>query len=128
MSSRAMTNGLDELVQAIKDAMHRHQAGDMLALESNLLRVSLRQAEELLEADRRQNGPRAPLELAERKCGEIGRLIGSQLPPGWGFALIIADFQETGGNMTYLSNCQRDGMVKLMRECAEKIERGDPER
>lgn len=50
---------------------------------------------------------------------EIGRLIGSQLPPGWGFALLVFTFGG-GGTMTYISNAQRADMVKAMQEFIAK--------
>lgn len=75
----------------------------------------------------------APLETAEVKCRRIGELIGKDMPKGWGFMLILAshgsgvdDGGREIGRMTYISNCQREGMIGMMREMIEKFERREP--
>ena len=61
---------------------------------------------------------RATLEEAERKTAEIGRIIGDQMPKGWGFALLVFSFGEDGF-MNWISNTRRADMVKALRECAD---------
>lgn len=54
---------------------------------------------------------------------DIGHLIGGACPPGWGFALFMFDFGE-GANRTisYISNADRESMVKTLREFLGKLE------
>ena len=67
-----------------------------------------------------------PLEHAEMHCRKIGRQLGDQMPSGWGFALLLFSFNEPT-ETTYISNCERESMVKALRELCDKLERGDPE-
>lgn len=57
----------------------------------------------------------------EKACSKMGKVVGSCMPDGVGFALIFTDFGDSG-SMAYVSNAQREGMVKLFREVADKIE------
>jgi hypothetical protein len=68
---------------------------------------------------------RAPLETAEVVARKIGESIGSVLPPGWCFALILASIGE-GGYTTWISSIKREGTIRLLREMADKLERGEP--
>lgn len=68
---------------------------------------------------------RATLEEAERKCRDIARRIKAEMPPGWGFTVILNSFGENG-LMTYLSSCAREDMIKALREMADKLERREP--
>jgi len=63
----------------------------------------------------------ASLLILEAKARSVGKVIGDSLPPGVGFALLMFDFGE-GGQMTYVSNAQRDDMVRALRECADTVE------
>lgn len=63
----------------------------------------------------------APLADAEAIARDIGKLIGSQMPPGWGYCLILFTFGE-GGHMTYISNANRDDVVATLKELAGKME------
>lgn len=54
-------------------------------------------------------------EDVRRTMNDLGRSIGKALPPGWGFGLFIFTYGE-GGTMTWLSNAQRDDMVKALQE------------
>lgn len=56
----------------------------------------------------------------EKKLREIGRTIGEQMPPGFGFALLIFSFQP--GSMFYISSSERDSMIAAMREFIAKHE------
>jgi hypothetical protein len=71
-----------------------------------------------------QKPDRATLEQAEVKAWKIGRLIGGQMPKGWGFTLILSSYGEKGF-LTYISNIQRDGMIKTLRETADQLESGE---
>lgn len=54
---------------------------------------------------------------------DIGERIGHALPPGWGFALLIFTFNKTegeDGTMTYISNAQRDDMLRAFQEFLQK--------
>lgn len=64
---------------------------------------------------------RAPLEAAERRAQELGRMLKEGMPEGWGFVLVLASFGEAGYS-TYVSNLDRGGAASLMRELAGKIE------
>ena len=69
---------------------------------------------------------REPLEKTENTLRRIGQLIGSQCPPGFGFATIFFTFE--GGNQgvaSYISNGRREDMIKALRECAFKLEMGE---
>lgn len=69
---------------------------------------------------------RATLEEAERKCREIGHIIGAQMPKGWGFTLLLSSFGENGFT-TYISSCKREDMIKALFEMGFKLENGDKE-
>ena len=69
---------------------------------------------------------REPLEKAEIKAREIGKIIKSQMPDGFGFTLVLYSYGENGV-MTYLSSGQREDCIKMLRECADKIENNEKE-
>jgi hypothetical protein len=66
----------------------------------------------------------------EEMCRELGGLIDTILErgglAGTGFALLLFDFGEEGrpGWMTYLSNAEREDMLREMREFLERHEAG----
>ena len=53
---------------------------------------------------------------------DIGKLIGSSLPYGYGFALEICSFGEKG-NIFYISNIKREDLIRSIREWANKLEK-----
>jgi hypothetical protein len=55
----------------------------------------------------------------EEMLNDIGRVIGAQMPPGWGFSLLIASHGE-GGGVFYISNLNRDDMIATMQEFIAK--------
>lgn len=69
---------------------------------------------------------RSPLESAEITCRDIARVIKKAMPKHWGFVLILAS-HGNDGFMTYLSDCERDCMIKMLREMAYKLETNDKE-
>jgi hypothetical protein len=54
----------------------------------------------------------------EQALRELGRTIGSQTPEGYGFALLMFSFE--GHEMFYISNAQREDMIKAMLEFVER--------
>ena len=52
---------------------------------------------------------------AERALREIGDKLKGSVPPGFGFGLFIFEFGEHG-SMFWLSNAQRQDMIKALRE------------
>ena len=63
----------------------------------------------------------------ERKLYSIGRMIGDDMPEGWGFLLMIASYGE-GGSTFYLSSMQRDSTIKMLEEflARERAKSSDP--
>ena len=59
-------------------------------------------------------------EDAEKMLNEIGALLRSACPPGYGFSLLIFSFGE-GGNLFYTSNAQREDMIRAMQEFIAKF-------
>jgi hypothetical protein len=47
---------------------------------------------------------------------ELGGRIGSQLPGGWGFTLLLFQFGGPGGSLFYIANAQREDVIATMRE------------
>lgn len=60
------------------------------------------------------------LQGLEEKAREIGRKIGSAMPPSAGFALFLFDVRP-GGWSTFLSDCERHSMTEALLEHLEKI-------
>jgi uncharacterized protein (DUF779 family) len=56
----------------------------------------------------------------EGKLKGIGGIIGKTLPKGWGFTLLIFDYNTTKGSMFYISNGQRKDVIKAMIEFISK--------
>ena len=69
---------------------------------------------------------REPLEKAEITARKIGKVISKSMPKGWGFVVALFSYGDNGLT-TYLSNCEREGIIKAMREIADKIENNEPE-
>jgi hypothetical protein len=46
---------------------------------------------------------------------DLGRIISSQLPAGWGFTLLLFTFGP-GGTLSYISNADRSDMLLTMKE------------
>ena len=59
-------------------------------------------------------------EPAEKMLKEIGQILRSACPEGYGFSLLIFSFGE-GGNMFYTSNAQREDMIRAMQEFIQKF-------
>lgn len=59
---------------------------------------------------------------AEAAAQRAAQIIGSRLPPGYGFALLVFSFGP-GGFLTHVSNANRADMAKALRETADVLER-----
>jgi hypothetical protein len=59
------------------------------------------------------------LERIEGRAREIGKLIGNQMPEGYGFLLTI--FRFNGPEFTWISNAEREDMVRSLREFLHKL-------
>lgn len=64
---------------------------------------------------------RATLEEVERKMQKIGAMVKAETPAGWGFAVLCFSFGENGF-MNWVSNAERDDMIKALREMAARME------
>ena len=60
-------------------------------------------------------------EKLERTCADMAKVIGKCLPDGVAFAFMLADFGDKG-NTAYCSNAEREDMIRLLRETANRIE------
>ena len=52
----------------------------------------------------------------------IGALIGSVLPPEYGFALLVFGMGESKGRMNYISNARREDMIASLHELLARFE------
>ena len=57
-------------------------------------------------------------EEAERVLHNVGAMLGTIMPPGFGFALELFTFGE-GGSLFYTSNARREDMIRMLREMIE---------
>jgi hypothetical protein len=56
----------------------------------------------------------------EEKLRALWARLAPMLPPGIGVALFLFDFGDTGG-LAYVSNAQRDDMVRVIEEWLAKV-------
>ncbi len=66
-------------------------------------------------------------EEVQAKLRELGRIIGGQMPEGWGFTLLMFDYGEKTGlpghdAVFYLSSADRGDMITAMKEFIKKQE------
>lgn len=60
-------------------------------------------------------------ELVKSKMQRIARKVDEELPSGYGFAVLVFNFGEGKDNeMMYVSNAERQDIVKAMEEWIEK--------
>lgn len=59
-------------------------------------------------------------EEAERIINDIGNLLRRAMPPGWGFALLMVEFNKAEGGTFYTSNCDRNDVCNMMREFMQR--------
>ena len=65
-----------------------------------------------------QEGARLALEAA---CSKLANTIAECVPDGVAFVFMLTDFGEKG-NAAYCSNAEREDMIALLRETANRIE------
>jgi len=58
----------------------------------------------------------------EEKAREIGKKIHSALPEGWGFVLLVVEF-DPGKQASYISDCSRACTIHALREVADRLEK-----
>jgi len=58
----------------------------------------------------------------ENKMQEIARYVEKQLLPGWGFVVLAFQFGNAKGRMNYVSNAERESVVKAMKEFIGKTD------
>lgn len=68
--------------------------------------------------------PSERLRKVEADARGIAQVIGSRVPPGWGFALMFFEFGPSGQS-TWISNAKRADAVKMLRELADRLERDE---
>lgn len=56
----------------------------------------------------------------EQKLRGIAGVIAETLPEGWGFTLLIHDFNKADGSLFYMSNGQRGDVIKTMQEFIDR--------
>jgi hypothetical protein len=73
--------------------------------------------------------PKDPRQVVmEAICQNVGRQIASELEdtttgPAMGFILLVFDFGDHSDKFTaYMSNAQREGQIKILREHLAKLE------
>lgn len=52
----------------------------------------------------------------------LGRTIGTNLPKGWGFTLLLFSFGDDGATF-YISNASRDTMIPALQEFVDEQKR-----
>jgi hypothetical protein len=62
---------------------------------------------------------------AEKALREVGGILKEQMPPGYGFMLMIFEYGEKGA-MFYLSSAVRADMIETLKEFIKKLEGGPP--
>ena len=62
-----------------------------------------------------------PLEDLEQGGRELAETIQGALPPEVGFLLCLFDFGD-GGNLTWLTNAEREDMIVTLKELIGKLE------
>lgn len=68
-----------------------------------------------------ERGKPNSLAEAEAKAREIAAYLKEQAPKGWGFICILAE-TNGGQGLTYISDCQRQDIIKMLRSTAEVLE------
>lgn len=59
-----------------------------------------------------------PLEEAEKSAQRIARTIDPMLPEGWGFCLLLVNFnmKQGEGRLNYISSVSRETVPEMLRE------------
>lgn len=77
-----------------------------------------------MKDEARPRDPLGELAEAERTAQKLAQIIGPAFPPGWGFVLITMSFGPAG-HMTYVSNSNREDVIKLLKETVQVLEKGE---
>ena len=63
-------------------------------------------------------------ETVKRRLQSIAKSVDDKLPDGYGFTILVYNFGESPDNeMMYISNSNRDDIVKAMKEWIKKTEK-----
>ncbi len=60
--------------------------------------------------------------MSKEVMKKLGDIIGEKIPKEFGFALLVFPFHSPGIS-NYISNAQRDDMIKALRETADRLEK-----
>ncbi len=63
--------------------------------------------------------------VLEKQCREYADLLKSKVPAGVGFILFVADYGE-GGNLAYVSTCERSTVHKMLWEWLDHEDMNHP--
>lgn len=55
---------------------------------------------------------------------QFADLLKELLPPEFGFTLLVFPWGDTKGLANYVSNAQREDIIKFLRETATRLEQG----
>jgi hypothetical protein len=55
-------------------------------------------------------------EYIKDKLQDLGKAVDDQIPPDYGFILLVFPFGQVDGIMQYIANCKREDAVQAMRE------------
>lgn len=79
------------------------------------------------EALKPQDIKRVPLERAEAIARTIAGELQHKVPQGWGFVFLLCELDKEPGNVTYTSNCDRQGIARMLRLGADKVDKAEDE-
>lgn len=64
-------------------------------------------------------------EIVRDQLQELAGVVADSTPPGWGFAVMLFDFEEGkdgSRNFQWVSNAERKSMAGVLREYADRLE------
>jgi hypothetical protein len=53
---------------------------------------------------------------------QIARAVRAGVPPGWGYALLLFEYDKPNGNLIYTSSASRPDMIKTLRELVDEMQ------
>jgi hypothetical protein len=59
-------------------------------------------------------------EYIREKIRDFGRKVKAECPPGWGYTVLMFDYNTEDGSMVYFSSANREDMIKALKEFIEK--------
>ncbi|HLI94243.1 MAG TPA: hypothetical protein VKU83_11555 [Puia sp.] len=62
-------------------------------------------------------------QIGAAQMRKLGKKIRNEIPVNIGFCLLIFEFHKPG-IANYISNAQREDMIKSLRETADRLEKG----